>query len=124
KNGPFESPEELLKVRGVTPALFYGHDGMPGLRDIFSFRQAKQHDDAEKQVNLQNASNSPAVLFALIGDMDAVQDLTATDGAKGNEAAGLDPNVVKGLVITNAAGQVPNIEKYLAIYDEPQIAAT
>jgi general secretion pathway protein K len=36
KNGFFDSIEELLQVRGVTPDLFYGHDDLPGLVDVFS----------------------------------------------------------------------------------------
>jgi type II secretory pathway component PulK len=36
KNGFFDSPAELLQVRGVTPELFFGHDGLPGLVDVFS----------------------------------------------------------------------------------------
>lgn len=36
KNGFFDSPEELLLVRGVTPELVYGAPGIPGLRDIVS----------------------------------------------------------------------------------------
>ena len=36
KNSFFDSPEELLLVRGVTADIFYGHDGQPGLRDIVS----------------------------------------------------------------------------------------
>jgi general secretion pathway protein K len=36
KNGDFDSVEELLLVRGVTPELYYGHDGVPGLKDIFT----------------------------------------------------------------------------------------
>src|SRR5262249_49908778 len=36
KNAFFDSPEELLLVRGVTPELYYGTDGVPGLRDVFT----------------------------------------------------------------------------------------
>src|SRR5262249_27482853 len=36
KNGFIDAPEELLKVRGITPELFYGTEGVPGLRDVFS----------------------------------------------------------------------------------------
>ena len=36
KNGFFDAPEELLLVRGVTAGLYYGHDGVPGLRDVVS----------------------------------------------------------------------------------------
>lgn len=35
-NRAFSYPEELLMVRGVTEALFYGADGRPGLRDVVS----------------------------------------------------------------------------------------
>ncbi len=36
KNALFDSPEELLLVKGVTADLYYGRDGMPGLRDVVS----------------------------------------------------------------------------------------
>lgn len=36
KNGPFDAPEELLAVRGVTADLLYGTVDRPGLRDVFS----------------------------------------------------------------------------------------
>ena len=36
KNADFDSIEELLQVRGVTPELYYGVDGMPGLKDVFT----------------------------------------------------------------------------------------
>jgi len=36
KNNYFESPEELLYVRGVTPELLYGSKDKPGLIDVFS----------------------------------------------------------------------------------------
>jgi type II secretory pathway component PulK len=36
KNAYFDDINELLQVRGVTAELFYGVDGGPGLRDVFS----------------------------------------------------------------------------------------
>jgi general secretion pathway protein K len=36
KNGFFDSPDELLRIKGVTPEIFFGHDGMPGLADVFT----------------------------------------------------------------------------------------
>ena len=36
KNGFFDSPEELLQIRGVTPEIFYGNDESPGLGEVFS----------------------------------------------------------------------------------------
>ncbi len=43
KNGRFDSLEELLLVRGVTPELFYGFDGRPGLREVFSVDSKTRH---------------------------------------------------------------------------------
>ncbi|HTM08378.1 MAG TPA: hypothetical protein VL754_08310 [Verrucomicrobiae bacterium] len=58
RNGPFDSVEDLLWVRGVTPELFYGEQGRPGLKDIFTV-------DSPTGVNLRTAS--PAVCVALVG---------------------------------------------------------
>jgi len=115
KNGEFESPEELLKVRGVTPQLFYGHDGLPGLRDVFSFRPARGDEDQQgRAVNLQHASD--AVLYALVGDADSLQNLLA---ARDDGASMIDQ--VRALMTANAAGQV-DPQNYLADYEEPVIA--
>ncbi|TMA36642.1 MAG: general secretion pathway protein GspK, partial [Deltaproteobacteria bacterium] len=70
KNGFFDSPEELLRVRGVTPALYYGHDGMPGLRDVFSVYS--------RSPNIHLRYAPAAVLQALLGvDADTAADLVA-----------------------------------------------
>jgi len=66
KNGFFDSPEELLLVRGVTPALFYGSEEMPGLKDIFSVYSRSS------RINAENAP--PEVLRALVGN-DTAADL-------------------------------------------------
>jgi general secretion pathway protein K len=36
KNALFDSPQELLLVKGITADLFYGGEGRPGLRDVVS----------------------------------------------------------------------------------------
>jgi len=70
KNGFFDSPEELLRVRGVTPALYYGSDGMPGFRDVFSVYSRSP------SIHLRYAP--AAVLQALLGvDADTAADLVA-----------------------------------------------
>jgi general secretion pathway protein K len=58
RNGPFDSVEDLLWVRGVTPELFYGEEGQPGFKDIFTV-------DSPTGVNLRTAT--PAVCVALVG---------------------------------------------------------
>jgi len=73
KNAFFDSPEELLLVRGVTPELYYGQDGVPGLRDVFSVYGA----------TLNVGTATAAVFQALLGiDQAAAEDLVAqrTDG--------------------------------------------
>lgn len=62
------SPDYLLLVRGVTPDLFYGKDGRPGLRDVVTVWCGNGQDEEDpvkidaRQVNLK-------VLQALIPDI-------------------------------------------------------
>ncbi len=58
RNGPFDSVEDLLWVRGMTPELFYGREGGVGLREIFTV-------DSPSGVNLR--TTSAAVCVALLG---------------------------------------------------------
>jgi hypothetical protein len=70
KDGWIDSVDELLKVRGVTPALFYGSGGSPGLRDMVSVF-CKQ-----LMVNLHTAP--PAVIQTLLAaDPAELSDLLA-----------------------------------------------
>ena len=63
KNGPFDSVEELLWVRGVTPELFYGVQGSgaqrAALKDIFTV------DNPQDRINLPTATAE--VIHALAG---------------------------------------------------------
>jgi len=70
KNAFFDSPEELLLVRGVTPALYYGREGVPGLRDIFS---------VYNRATTICVDRAPAAVFqAILGiDAAAAADLIA-----------------------------------------------
>lgn len=58
RNGQFDSVEDLLWVRGVTPELFYGGEGTVGFKDIFTV-------DSPAGINLRTAS--AAVCVALLG---------------------------------------------------------
>jgi general secretion pathway protein K len=65
KDGPFDTLDELLLVRGVTPALFYG-----GLRDLFTVYAG----GSGGATNLLTAG--PLVLQAVLGlDAAAAQDM-------------------------------------------------
>ena len=56
RNGNLESINELLQIRGVTPALFYGVDGQTGLGDVLTVRTVGQ-------VNINTVS--PLIMRAL-----------------------------------------------------------
>ncbi len=92
KNGFFDSPEELFLVRGVTAAIFYGSEGMPGLRDLFSVYTRK-----DPRVHLRTAP--VAVLQVLLGiDAAEAADLVAQrdddpDGFVVSAQARLDPSI-------------------------------
>jgi type II secretory pathway component PulK len=63
KNGFFDSPDELLQVRGVTPDVFYGHDDSPGLVDVFS------PYPRGKELVINAAQITPQVVRALVPAM-------------------------------------------------------
>jgi len=68
KNAFFDSPEELLLVRGITPQLFYGGEGIPGLRDVFSVYN--------RSARVSVVTAPAAVLQVLLGiDTAAAADL-------------------------------------------------
>jgi hypothetical protein len=115
----------LLRVRGITPALFYGSEGRPGLRDVFSAIRVKHFTENSRRVNMKSAINSPAVLQALIGDTDAVNNLlsqvnnpTGTGPGSANPDGGDPLAMVQGLFLTNSGGL--KAEEFIAEY-EPEV---
>ncbi len=68
KDGPFDSVDELLLVRGITRRLFFGEEG-PALRELFTV-----YGRWQRQVNLLTAS--PLLLQAVLGlDADLAREL-------------------------------------------------
>jgi general secretion pathway protein K len=63
KNGYFESTDELLYVRGITPDLLYGNADHPGLIDVFS-PYPKGHE-----LEINSDSVTPGVVRALVPEM-------------------------------------------------------
>lgn len=88
KDGLFDTPEELLLVRGVTPALFYGTGGA-GLREVFT----TYHAGAGGAVNLLTAG--PLVLQAVLGiDAATARDIVQRRAEGGRtELANLLPGI-------------------------------
>jgi general secretion pathway protein K len=110
KNSFFDSPEELLLVRGVTPALFYGSDGRPGLRDVFSPYVMPSDEHQEPRINLLYTTS--AVLQALLGvDAEEADQMLA----KRQEGTSLEFDV-KAKLTTEA----PELLNYVGDY-EPRV---
>jgi general secretion pathway protein K len=61
RNGRIESVNELLQIRGVTPAIFEGVDGRPGLRDALTARGAGR----------VNVNTAPPVVLCAMGVSEA-----------------------------------------------------
>jgi general secretion pathway protein K len=61
RNGQMESINELLQIKGVTPALFEGSEGRPGLRDVVTVRGSR----------LVNVNTAGPVVFCAMGVLDA-----------------------------------------------------
>ena len=103
KDGFFHFPEELMLVRGVTPALFYGREG-PALRDLFTVYSSGGG------VNLVTAS--PLVLRAVLGmDQQAIDQLVQRRAeASGANLAGLFPGGGAGNTINFGLPQIVTIE--------------
>ena len=65
RNANLESVTELLQIRGVTPAVFHGADGQPGLVDLVTVKSSGT-------VNVNTAS--PVVLRAMgLADAEIIQ---------------------------------------------------
>jgi general secretion pathway protein K len=114
KNGYFESVGELLYVRGVTPDVFYAHDGEPGLVDIFSTAVSENH-------HLNPKTATPEVLQAILGishqdvmDLLTSQDEDASDQLKAqlvNAIAAANPeNPELAQYVNESAPDVVRIE--------------
>jgi general secretion pathway protein K len=69
RNANLESVTELLQVRGVTPALFYGADSNPGLAEFVTVKSLGQ-------VNINTAS-APVLRAMGLADAEVVEILQA-----------------------------------------------
>ena len=111
KNARFDSIEELLLVKGVTPELFYGEseDVPSGLRDLFTvFGPARK-------LNVQLAS--PEVLRVFFGldqeELDqilSVRDGEGSDGAMRDVLAAKVPLAIADMVASESRPSVVSVE--------------
>lgn len=100
KNAAFDSVEELLLVKGVTRESFYGHDGIPGMKDLFSvFNQSK---------GVNARSMTPAVMRALGGiDEEAADQFGKDRHGDGSEAVLEQMKALLGASGANMQDRVP-----------------
>jgi type II secretory pathway component PulK len=52
RHGPFQTVGELLLVRGVTPDMFFGTDGKPGLSDLCTVEGISENTDANGSLRI------------------------------------------------------------------------
>jgi general secretion pathway protein K len=104
KDGFFHTPEELLLVRGITPALFYGREG-PALREIFTV-----YSSGGNIVNLLTAN--PLVLQAATGmDPQMIAELIQRrNEARGANLGSLFPAEAGGGAVNFGLPQIVTIE--------------
>jgi len=108
KNGFFDSPEELLQIRGVTPDIFYGNGDSPGLGEIFT------PYPRGKELLINAGQITPQVVRALIPQMtlDDAQDFIA--------GRGQDPEGITTFLQQQLETSIPGIGTRIRIA-EPEI---
>jgi general secretion pathway protein K len=117
KNAWFDSPEELLRINGVTADLFYGSAGVPGLRDVVSVY------NRSGTINVRSVT-APVLQVLLNIDADAATNLVADRDAEGDaflqtlqaQAATIDPSLAP--VLVNEAPRTVRLEARADVSEE------
>jgi general secretion pathway protein K len=105
KNGFFDSPDELMQVRGVTPEVFYGHDDSPGFVDVFSpYPRGKELIINAGQITAQ-------VVRALVPSM------TISDAQDFVAGRGEDPEGIKSFLQQELDATVPGLGSRVQIVE-------
>jgi type II secretory pathway component PulK len=108
KNGFFDSPEELLQIRGVTPDIFYGNEESPGLGEVFS------PYPRGKELIINAGQITPQVVRALLPQM------TLNDAEDFVAGRGEDPEGIQGFLSQQLEALIPGIGNRIRIV-EPEI---
>lgn len=102
KNGPLDSPEELLLVKGISPELFYGRDEQPGIGPYISVVR-----DGDGKININTAA--PMVLRSLHQDLTSDTGKAMVDDMVDYRING-DDEALKSLTWYHDAGVPKDIE--------------
>ncbi len=70
KNGPFDVPDELLLVRGVTPEIYYGRKGLTESGERFEFYGLQNYFTTFTRGNAINVNSAPLQVLAAIPYID------------------------------------------------------
>ena len=92
RNAPFESVDELLLVKGITPKLFYGTDEVPGISAYLTVQ-------GDGKININTAD--PMVIESLSDDLDStmVEEIVAYRNDEKNDLS--KPDWYKSAIGTN-----------------------
>jgi general secretion pathway protein K len=101
KNAEFESIEELLLVKGVTPELMYGSDNKPGLEDfitVYSENGKINVNAASKEVLMAVPGMTPELAESILAFRKTTEIKTMTDfqNLVGNAFTAMSPFIVVG----------------------------
>lgn len=80
KNGPLDSIDELLKIKGITKDLFYGSENVPGLRNYVTVH-------GEGKININTA---PPIILRALADEITVEMAADMDEFRRDEGNDLD----------------------------------
>lgn len=122
KDGPFNTVDELMLVKGVTPTIFYGRDNLPAEYEVDSadslegYSGINRHFTVKGDAKINVNTAGETVLEAFLGKGRA-QEILARRKAEGYYEQPVYDGVVTSNIFTiEAKGKVGNIEsKILAI---------
>ncbi len=70
KNGPFDVPEELMLVRGITPEIYYGRKGLTSSGERVEFYGLQNYFTVFTKVNRINVNSAPLPVLAAIPGLE------------------------------------------------------
>ncbi|MGH9341390.1 MAG: general secretion pathway protein GspK [Acidobacteriota bacterium] len=70
KNGPFDVPEELLLVQGVTPEIYYGRKGLNEAGQRVEYYGLQNYFTTFSSINRINVNSAPIPVLASVPTLD------------------------------------------------------
>ena len=132
KNGPLDEPTELLRIRGITPELFWGGSGKPGRH---SFKQEVKPGTSEQfrgglvnlfttlsrgAVNINTASAEVLQLIPGIDETTAQAIIAARSGLDGVDGTEDDVPFRSVDELMNLPGMVPQLVQQIRNFLTPR----